>query len=145
MKTSSAVKGRPISEKLNRSVLVTLLCIVVMSLFVLAPFEYRMYHSNRDYALDRLKKGIQSRLLAIAQSAAMQIDVDTHYDLLGEKPDWNTPGFQKIKAKLREVQEVHGIQDDLYTLRLKDREKRLATFIVMSGEENYIGNDYVYL
>ncbi len=144
MKSVQDVLQKPISEKLNRSVLLTLLCVGLVSLAVLVPFEVQMYRNDRDYAMVRLKKGIQGRILGIAQSGALHINTDLHYDLLGEKPDWGTPGFNRVQKALREIQRVNSIQEEIYTLRLKDRKKRLATFIVMSGTKNYIGNDYVF-
>ena len=144
MESIEVVVGQPISSKLNSKVLQTLSLVTLMSLLLLGPFEYWMYTSNRDYALHKLKNGIQERILAIARGAALLIDGEQHYDLIGETPDWKTPGFKNIQNILRKVQEVHDVREDIYTLRLKDREKRLATFIVMSGGQNYIGNDYVY-
>lgn len=54
---------------------------------MLAPFEYWRYSKSRDYALNRLKRGIQERILSIANRAAVLIDGGQHYDLIGEPPD----------------------------------------------------------
>ncbi len=142
-KKSHGLKGLPIHVKLGRAILKPVTLAFLLASILIGGLEYYLYTADADFRLERLKESVRQRLLSVGNTAALMLNGEKHAEIFDYRDD-DLQEFQTLRQHLRDVRRVNRIEEELYTLRLKDPKERIASFVVMTNEKPYIGVDYIY-
>jgi class 3 adenylate cyclase len=134
---------RPLHKKISFGILIPLTIVFVVSMTVGYWLESRLYEQTAKERLSKLKIWVSKQVLSIANTAALGIDGEKHAEIFGYS-DYKLKEFEDIRNHLRNIIKVNAWHEELYTLRMDEPEKRLAQFVVMSGEKPYIGTKWEY-
>jgi len=137
------IRQTSIARRLNSSILGPMFGLMVLSLLVFAPLETYLFFKSRALGMRKIQEGVGNELRAVAVTAALQIQGEKHSEIFG-KLDSELSEFQEIQTLLRNVQKNNAIEEEIYTLRLEEKDSPKARFVVMTGEKNFIGDEYVF-
>jgi class 3 adenylate cyclase len=143
MQNFKSVRERTLYLKLVRSILTPLGLVFVLAVLLISVMEYKLYSQDALFRMEKLKEAVRERLLAVGRTAVISLDAKSHAEIFSYT-DRELPEFQNLKKFLNTVRTKNGIEEHLYTLRLSDPDKQIASFVVMTNPEDYVGTQYIY-
>ena len=137
-----------IKEKLFKKIIGTIQLVTLIGFLVGIGVEFYLYQNNVSHNLKEVKDRVLTKLTTIAKTSAILLDGKAH-DEIFEYYDYERESFFKLKKQLLQIKSVNSIKSVLYTLRLEDKEKLLANFVIMTDLDKktklpYIGNSYKF-
>ncbi|MBW7875762.1 MAG: adenylate/guanylate cyclase domain-containing protein [Candidatus Cloacimonetes bacterium] len=143
MQNLELVRGESLYLKLVKSILTPLGLVFLLAMILISVLEYRLYSQDALFRMEKLKESVRERLLAVGRTAAISMDMQKHSEIFSYN-DKDLPEFKSLKQYLNQIRMKNGIEEHLYTLRLTDPDRQLASFVVMTNQEDYVGTQYIY-
>ena len=134
------IKAKYKALSITRKVSLFLMVSAVVCIFGSSLFTYIQI-------IGTLEKTMGENLEAITATAALSIPVDGHDRLVkalaaNETTILENPDFKKMQQLLKKIQTTNHLSSDVYTFIASDDIKSNMTFLSMSSDTPYVGNQF---